>query len=480
MRAVPAPIASRSNPDHSATSATAAARHSLSSRWTRTRLFFVAFSGYMLFFGGHFVTGDNAQRIAWAKALLDHGSNDISSYFPGLHYTKYGIGASLLHIPFLIAARVIKRLTGISCEGPLAMLLYELNAALGLMLIFLILTANCAVARADAFFRTLVIGFTTVWLPYSKVDYAETLAAVALLGVFYFADSMPLIAGLCGAWAIMLRSDSLPWLFITALFATRDRKALMWIAAGAAPGLLLTFWANYARTGDIFNSGYELIFDTPLLTGVYGLLFSAGKSALLFSPLLILYPSAIADLWHSQSGRRLAAWSLTLTAAQLCFFGKWWDWSGEDSWGPRLIIYATLAALIVIAASDISRTGFFTAAAIIGFFVQLPPVLIGPHTTVVLDRLCTVTVSSNGDSHPLTLDETLFIPAYSQLANTANLLLLKIAPQAESLRQTAWVSGINPPIDPHQFPVDLFWFNPPHHSRPTILSPRAPARRSLK
>ena len=444
------------------------------SPWPATaHVFLIALFGYMLFFGGHYVSGDNAQRIAWAKALLDHGSNDISGTFPGLHYTKYGIGASLLHIPFLVAARVIKHLTGVSCEGPLAMLLYELNAALGLTLIFAILTVHYGVARPAAFLRTLAIGFTTAWLPYSKLDYSETLAAVALLGTLRFAGARPWLAGLCGALAIMLRTDSLLWLAITVLFITNDHKILFRIGLAALPGLLVTFWSNWARTGNLLSSGYEVDFSTPLLTGVYGLLFSAGKSALLFSPLLILYPAALADLWRSQGQRRLAGCSIVLTVAQLGFFGKWWDWSGEDSWGPRLLIYAILVALIVIAASEVSRTRFFIGAAIVGFGLQLPPVLLGPHTTIMIDRLRTVTVPgpSAGAALPLTLDDIHFIPAYSQVTNTANLLLLKIAPHAQSLLHTAWMNGINPPLDPRQIPIDLFWLNPPHGHRLPALPP---------
>ena len=432
-------------------------------RWTPARMLIVAISGYMLFFAGHYVSGDNAQRIAWAKALIDHGSNDISGSFPGLNYTKYGIGASLLQVPFLLAGRAIKHLTGISCEGPIGMLLYELNAALGLVLMFSILTTNCGVPRPRAFTRTLVIGFSTIWLPYSKLDYSETLAAVALLGVFRFAGLRPWIAGLFGSLAIMVRSESALWLVVTVFFATSERKALVWISAGAIPGLLITFWANFARSGNILSSGYEVDFSTPLLTGVYGLLFSAGKSALLFSPLLVLYPAAVADLWHSQSRRRLAGWSLAVAVSQLCFFGKWWDWSGEDSWGPRLIIFATLAALIVIAASEVSRTRYFIAAAIAGFIMQLPPALIGPHTSIMFDRIRTVTIPgpAEGTSLPLTLDDIHFIPAYSQVTNTANLLLLKLFPHSPSVLHTAWVMGINPPLDPHQVPIDVFWVNLP-------------------
>jgi hypothetical protein len=151
-----------------------------------------------------------------------------------------------------------------------------------------------------------------------------------------------------------------------------------------------------------------------------------------------------------------------MAASQLCFYGKWWDWSGEDSWGPRLIIYATLAALIAIAASGVSRTRFFIAAAIAGLCLQLPPALIGPHTSIMLDRTRSISVPGSARvPFVLTLDDMHFIPAYSQITNTANLLLLKIAPDAAVFDQTQWMREINPPVDIHEIPIDLFWINPP-------------------
>ncbi len=127
-----------------------------------TGVFLVALAGYMLFFAGHFVSGDNAQRIAWAKALIDHHSNDISNYNLGVRYSIYGIGPSLLHIPFIIAARAIKWLTGISCEGPVNVFVFELNGALAIALVFGILTRRCGVTRRNAFLRSLAIGFGTI------------------------------------------------------------------------------------------------------------------------------------------------------------------------------------------------------------------------------------------------------------------------------------------------------------------------------
>jgi hypothetical protein len=51
--------------------------------------------------------------------------------------------------------------------------------------------------------------------------------------------------------------------------------------------------ANHARTGFVLNSGYEVDFRTPILFGLQGFLFSAGKSLFPFSPLMVLYPVAV-------------------------------------------------------------------------------------------------------------------------------------------------------------------------------------------
>jgi hypothetical protein len=417
--------------------------------------FIIALAGYMLFFAGHYVSGDTAQRIAWAKALLE-GSNDISSYYAGLHFTKYGIGGSLLHMPFLLIAAGIKRLTGIRCEGPVNMMLYEINGALGITLIFSILRDRCKLTSRDAFIRAVVIGFATVWFAYTKVEYAESLAAVSLLAALRFADSRPVTAGFAGGLSIAIRPDYLLWLVPSAICGSRNRVSLVKVFAGTIPWLLVILWSNYARTGNIWSSGYEVNFSTPLLLGVYGLLFSAGKSALIFSPLLLLYCSAVRRLWPEQSMRWLVTWSLVVVVGQLCFYGKWWDWSGDDSWGPRLIIFGTLAALLTIAASDLSYTRGFAVLAVLGFLVQLPPLLIGPHTVILMDhRLSVESGDWSSTTMPLSLDQVRFDPAYSQFVNTTNLLLLKALPSSKTLRSTRWMTSA--PVVSMEIPIDLLW-----------------------
>jgi hypothetical protein len=422
--------------------------------------FALALGGYMLFFSGHYVGGDNYQRICWAMAIIDRGSNDISACFgSGLHYAKYGIGGPLLHIPFILAARAITRLTGIACEGPVNMMLYELNAALGVMLVFAILAERCGRSRRAALVRALAIGFATVWFPYSKLEYTECLATSLLLATWLTAERWPVVAGLLGGYAIAVRTDAVLWLVPTALFATGDSKHRVKIAAAAVPGLALCLWSNWARTGSILDSGYERDFGNALLVGLYGQLFSAGKSLLLFSPLLLLYVPAGLSLWRGSQQRRLVAWSAVLLIGQLLLYAKWWDWSGDDSWGPRYLVLSTMAALVVVAASDWSATRWFAGLAALGVALQLPPALMGPATTIMYDHaLKPVVLRDSGAPSPVTLDDLRFNPAYSQVTNTIELLLLRTLPgDRQWLQRTAWLGGFNPPLERRDLRFDVLW-----------------------
>ncbi len=132
-------------------------------------VFACAFAIYLATFGGHYVSGDEAHRIAWAKSLIDCHCNDISRYFPGEHYAIYGIGISLLHVPPILLARWIKTTTGLSTEGAFNMLLYVFNAAIGVALVYVLLARERVGTRAAAL-SALTIGVTSAWFPYSKVN----------------------------------------------------------------------------------------------------------------------------------------------------------------------------------------------------------------------------------------------------------------------------------------------------------------------
>jgi hypothetical protein len=434
-------------------------------RWTA--VFACAFLIYLAFFGGHYVSGDNAQRIAWAKALIDCHCDNITPYLPGVHfppgvvYTSYGVGQPLLHVPLILLARLFKRVTGFPVEGPLNMLLYVFNAALGLALIYLLLVRQ-GVQWRKAAAGALVIGVSSVWFAYSKVGYGEPIVATLIIAMFLLVDDHPWLAGLLGGYAVAVRMDAIIWVGLTGLIAPAKRKkSWLPIALGTIPGLLLVAVSNYARTGSPLTSGYELKFTSSLLVGLYGLLFSAGKSLFLFSPLMVLYPAAALKLWRSPSQRRFVLWTMALLGAQLLLYAKWWDWSGDDAWGPRYLIAATMACLAVVAASDYIHSRWFVALALLGVLVELPGVLIGPHESLMLVHLRhpMKTDSYTLARSPITFADMHYDPHYSQITATWELLLFKLS-DGHLEGSSSYIASFAPRLRPADIPIDILWLHP--------------------
>ena len=106
---------------------------------------------------------------------------------------------------------------------------------------------------------------------------------------------------------------------------------------------------NYIRYGSAFVTGYEWAAATPwvpLYVGVYGLLFSAGKSLFLYSPPLLL--SAIGARTFLRQAGAVGTFPICLLAVFVVGYGVLSHWSGDGAWGPRYLVPLTgsLAALV--------------------------------------------------------------------------------------------------------------------------------------
>jgi hypothetical protein len=91
-------------------------------------------------------------------------------------------------------------------------------------------------------------------------------------------------------------------------------------------------------------------FSTPLHTGLMGALFTPEKSIFLFDPLLILMVVLAAVAWRRFSAAVKAyvvAMGLLL-AAYLCFYARYFVWSGDSAWGDRYV--STTVELAVLLA----------------------------------------------------------------------------------------------------------------------------------
>lgn len=240
-----------------------------------------------------------------------------------------------------------------------------------------------------AWLTALAFGAGTMAWPHARTFFSEPLAALFMLGAFYVAgggDGSPsarraLASGFLFALALLTRLDSfflLPGLGL--LLALRhlesgeeggpvfvgtaqeglrrlvSRKFLLVALAAAFPLAAVIAYQlilNKVLFGGATESAYAdqtegIRFSTPLLAGLYGFLFSVGKSAFLFSPALVLGLAG----WRVL-GRRDPSLALSLGAAVLMgllLHARWQNWSGGWDWGPRHIHQLHAFAMVPAAA----------------------------------------------------------------------------------------------------------------------------------
>lgn len=122
----------------------------------------------------------------------------------------------------------------------------------------------------------------------------------------------------------------------------RLRSALVYTLPGGLIGVAAFFLYNHARFGELLEQGYSgqrdgnLGFSVPLLSGVYGLLFSSGKSVFQYTPLLLACAWAIPG-WYRE--RRRDLWLVAIPClVTLLAISKWWAWHGDWGWGSRLLL----------------------------------------------------------------------------------------------------------------------------------------------
>src|SRR5579859_1298281 len=244
---------------------------------------------YICTWAGHYTSGDGSYKVAWAKAMLGQTSS-IAADQNGV-YSKYGIGHSLLAVPPLAVSHFIQAKTGIRSEAALYTLMFVLNGALFLALLAFYLS-HFFPLRA-VWTTALIMGLATSWWPYTKLDFSEPLVlTIAFLGFVLMRFGYPVIGMLVAGFTLTIRLDSVVVvgpLVLWYLFANRSIQALIKVALSLAPSLALVLFANYVRYHSMRDHGYaDEGFSNPMLVGLYGILFSSGKSIFLFSPPLLL------------------------------------------------------------------------------------------------------------------------------------------------------------------------------------------------
>jgi hypothetical protein len=442
-------------------------------------------AAYLVLWAGHMDNGDSSFRIAWARSMLLHHSARIDDAGLGAMYAKYSIGHSLLAIPFLALSELIKSTVHTHAEGPIYMLLFVLNAAVFLALVSKYLRLNFGPLETRR--ALLVLGFCTVWLQCSRMDSIEQLVLTFLFAGFLAVKLGRPIAGmLIASCAITIRPDSAIPVALLALWTcmpSRLRAAtvrepvclVIKMALACLPALLVNATANWIRWGTFAEAGYAgEPFSEPFLDGLYGLLFSAGKSIFLYSPPLLLGIIALVRYARGGPGSRDYWFFAMVLVSETLLYSRWWDWSGEDCWAVRFLNPGVM--LMSIPCVELLKGWRFprwpALIAIAGLSVQMLAVLVDPLASnyvirnFTLQRVALFTGKPTENMNRIDIDDLRFNPRYSPLA--VNWLMLRIltghppllqkdqkeiertgTPLYDALMASGW--------DPRTVECDLFW-----------------------
>jgi len=344
-------------------------------------LFLFALCWFLLWGRGMPPTGDERETLEAARGLFYLGRPErLGLAGERLGTSKYGIGQSLVDLPG-VAAEGLAGLLWPGAPGCVRIALMQLPgtaaAALAVWLLFAIGRRLDYGPRRSAAIALGAALSSPLW-PYSRTLFADLTVAVTILGAFWAALRFETegrrardaaLEGLFLAFGMATKfgaAISIPLFGLHALWAgargqSRNGQArplaagrfALSLAAFAAPlalggGWLLLF--NRLRYGRWLETGYWVSadesfgFGTPLWVGLYGMLFSSGKSVFLYSPLLV---GALWG-WAGLLRRRAASGALlaSIIAAGLLFYARWWAWHGDWCWANRHILYATLLGLI--------------------------------------------------------------------------------------------------------------------------------------
>ena len=350
-------------------------------------LFVVVTAAFLLVQEGAITGYDGRTMYAVTESMIERGSLAVDPELntlpgrDGLEYSRYGLGLSLVAaVPYLVVrpVAVLAEEPGPILEaaaastmalviGALAVALYLLGRRLGARIPAATLVAVGAVAGTFA-------------LPYGKEFFSEPLAALALVvTVERLLARRPAWAGLALGLAVLTRPQNLLFVPVAAAVAWRTQglRAVLRLGLGLLPGFTLTLSYNWLRFGNPLKLGYEDVgMTTPFFEGAAGLLGDPLKSVIIFAPIVLLLPAALAKAWREN---RAAATLVTAHAAiTFVLTATWFAWHGGWSWGPRFLLPAVVVVVALIGPwmTTVRRTRAVVLLFAAGLLISLPAVLV--------------------------------------------------------------------------------------------------------
>jgi hypothetical protein len=398
-------------------------------------LFLFFLSVYLLTGQGSIQSADGKIMFLLTQAMVENHSVSFSEMVtlndtPGPQYSKYGLGMSVLAIPFYLFGKVLSNLLGIEVALSTQFTVSMINAlltALSCLMIYRFAAERFEVSSRTGLILALGFGFSTIAWYYSEDFMSEPAATLFLLvAVYYVTNRDPLTrkrdliwAGTFLALAVFCRLAVLivipgfilyQWM-VWAESEEREFKVLiMDLLRPAIPViviLIVVMIYNFLRFGNPLATGYEN-FNGRFLVGFFGILFSPGKSLFLFNPLTLFGCLAFIPFLREQ--RKTALLFGWLIISHLLLFSSWWSWQGGMSWGPRLMLVVIPYLILPIGFllreyKQVVKIPILMVL-IAGILIQLPSVSV---------NIARYYYAMNQEFGSMGHERILFSPKYSQL-----------------------------------------------------------------
>ena len=347
-------------------------------------LFLLFSSFFYLTNAGDSKIGDESLMIEVARKIAERGEigfpedeitsiaywEDFAAKGPdGYYYLKWGLGQSLVEVPFLLLHRSVWKMLGpensadsrtqFSLSQFLFLILCPSTiSALGCV-IFYWFALGLGYTNRISVLLTLLYGLGTMVWPYSKSFMSETTLNVAILGSVYGAVEYTrgrrafwlIVSGTCIGFALITKPTSLvvlPVLLGYVLANVNWKKSVPAVLGWLLPPFMVFLGVqalhNLIRYGKFLETGYDagwgvLGFCTPLLVGLWGLLASPGKGFFFYAPVTLL-----GVLYLLPFVRRRKKESLLFMGIAMLFLvlhARWCLWAGDWAWGPRFLLVLT-------------------------------------------------------------------------------------------------------------------------------------------
>jgi hypothetical protein len=285
------------------------------------------------------------------------------------------LGRELTHLSMVFAGHLAGTLLG----GLVAWLFFRLCRRHG------------ATAPLAGFAAILLAAGSIVWV-YARSPFSEITQIAGFTG--FFLEFSALLqrpqrrtALATGLWAGLLLNTkyvyalSFPGALLLLVLAHRKTlrplaEALVSVALGFLPGLIMALLYNYLRFGSVTTTGYPKVADVMVenvLVSIWGFLFSPGKSIFLYVPPLVLAVLGLPRFWRRHRWSVLAM--IATIAPVILFYCRFPSWPGDWAWGPRYAVFAVpvllLPAIAFLSAARLPGRGLAAAVLAVGLCVQL-------------------------------------------------------------------------------------------------------------